>query len=175
MTCRCEFGVGNRGFARLAMGTVSGSNSLAEAAQVRIRRRQQKRTRCSTVSVVREGRARRRSAKTTTASHQKSNCGVASSVSRRPHVEKAIQGNLRDPMTSRVLNQQLLVLLTLVAKAISVSEGSGNALWGVGWVRSISDVGDSITPMERRNLACMHGCSLLMNESIPFFWVGGLA
>jgi hypothetical protein len=90
MTCRCEFGVGNRGFARLAMGTVSGSNSLAEAVQMRARRRQHKRTRCSTVSVVKEGRARRRSAKTITASHPKSNCDVASSVSRRPHAGKAI-------------------------------------------------------------------------------------
>ena len=174
MTCRCEFGVGNRGFARLAMGTVSGSNSLTEAAQMRVHRRQQKRTRCSTVSVVREGRARRRCAKTITASHPKSNCGAASPVSRRPHVGKAIQGNLRDPMTSRVLNQQRLVLLTLVAKTISVSKGSGNASWGVGWVRSIGEVGDSITPMERRSPACMHDCSVLMNESIPFFWVGGL-
>ena len=175
MTCRCEFGVGNRGFARLAMGTVSGSNSLAEAAQMRAYRRQQKRTRCSTVSGVREGRARRRSAKTITASHPKSNCGAASSVSRRPHVGKAIQGNLRDPMTSRVLNRQLLVLLTLVAKTISESEGSGEALWGVGWARSISDVGDSITLAEKRSPACMRDCSVFMNESIPFLWVGGLA
>lgn len=109
------------------------------------------------------------------ASHQKSNCGVASPVSRRPHVGKAMQGNLRDPMTSRVLNQQLLVLLTLVGEAISVSEGSGKALWGVGWVRSISEVGDSITLAERRSPACMHDCSGFMNESIPFLWVGGLA
>jgi hypothetical protein len=78
-------------------------------------------------------------------------------------------------MTSIVLNQQRLVLLTVVATAISVSEGSGNASWGVGWARSIGEVGDSITLAKRRSPACMYGCSLLMNESIPFSWVGGLA
>ena len=174
MTCRCEFGDGNRGLARLAMGTVSGSNSLAGAAQMQTCRRQRKRTQGSTVSFKEEGRASCECAKTITAPHPKSNCDVASSVLQWSYAGKAIQGNSRDPMMSRVLNQQLLVLLTLVAAAISFCEGSGDALWGVGEAHSIVDVGDSITPRERRSLACVHDCSGLMNESIPFLWVGGL-
>ena len=64
MTCRCEFGLGNGGFARVAMGTVSGSNPLAEAAQMQTRRRQRKRTQCSTVRLMKEGRVSTFCAKT---------------------------------------------------------------------------------------------------------------
>jgi len=39
MTIQCEFGLGNGGFARVAMGTVSGGNSLSVAAQMQTRRR----------------------------------------------------------------------------------------------------------------------------------------
>jgi hypothetical protein len=86
----------------------------------------------------------------------------------RSHAGKAVQGNSRDPIPSRVLNQQLLVLLTLVASAISIREGSGNALWGVGEAHSIGEGSDSITLPKRRSLACMHDYSKLKNESIPF-------
>ena len=68
MTNRCEFGLGNGGFARVAMGTVSGSNPLAVAVQMQTRRRQRKRTQCSTVSSMKEGRASANYAKTITAS-----------------------------------------------------------------------------------------------------------
>jgi hypothetical protein len=108
-------------------------------------------------------------AKTITASHQKSNCDVASSVLQRSHVGKAIRGNLRDPIKSRVVIQRLSCLLTLVAVTISASERLGDALWGVGEAHSIGDGSDSITLLERRSLACMHDCHELRNESIPFF------
>jgi hypothetical protein len=173
MTYRCEFGFGNPRLARVAMGTVSGSNSLSVAVQMRTCRRQRERTQCSTVSFKEEGRASCEWAKTNTASHPKSICGVASSVSRRSYVGKAIQGNSRDPMTSRVVIQRLSCLLTLVASTISASEGLSDALWGVGEAHSIGEGGDSITAPKRRSLACMHDYSQLMNESIPFLWVGG--
>jgi hypothetical protein len=170
MTCLCKLGLGSRGLTRVAMGTVSGSNSLAVAVQMRACRRQHGRTRCSTVSFKQEGRASRALAKTNTAPHPKSICGVASSVLQRSHAGKAIQGNSRDPMSSRIVNRRLLCLLILVAETISVSEGSGDALWGVGEAHSIVEGGDSITPLERRSLACMHDYSEFKNESIP---VGG--
>ncbi|MBE3115693.1 hypothetical protein IMZ68_00670 [Candidatus Bathyarchaeota archaeon] len=49
MTIQCEFGLGNGGFAQVAMGTVSRSNPLSVAAQMQTRRRQRERTQCSTV------------------------------------------------------------------------------------------------------------------------------
>ena len=166
MTYRCEFGLGNRGFARVAMGTVSGSNPLAVAAQMQTRRRQRKRTQCSTVSSLKEGRASANYAKTITVPHPQSTCGAASSVSRRSHAGKAIQDNLGDPMVPRAVTQ-LSCLTALVALTISsLSEGSGNASWGVGEARSIGEGGDSITLLERRSLACMRDCSEFMNEPI---------
>ncbi len=109
MTNRCEFGLGNGGFARVAMGTVSGSNPLAEAAQKQNRRRQRKRTQCSTVSSLKEGRASANYAKTITVPHPQSTCGAASSVSRRSHAGKAIQGNLGDPTLSRAVTPAIML------------------------------------------------------------------
>src|SRR3989304_10076660 len=166
MTIQCKFGRGNRGLAHVAMGTVSGSNPLSAAAQMQTRRRQRKRTRGSTVNFKEEGRASYELAKTTTASHPKSNCGAASSVSRRSHVGKATRGNLRDHMTYRVVIQRLSCLLTLVASTISASEGLGDASWGVGEAHSIGEGGDSITQPKRRSLACMRGCFELRDEAI---------
>ena len=166
MTSRCEFGLGNGGFARVAMGTVSGSNPLAVAVQMQTRRRQRKRTQCSTVSSLKEGRASANYAKAIMAPLPKSTCGVTSSVSRRSHVGKAIRGNLGDRMMSRVVTQ-LSCSMALVALTISsLSEGSGNASCGVGEARSICDGSDSITLQKRRGLACMRGCPKFMNESI---------
>jgi len=167
MTCQCEFGLGNGGFARVAMGTVSWSNPLSVAVQMQTRRRQRKRTQCSTVRHMKERRASRHRAKAIMTPYPKSICGVSSSVSRRSHAGKAIWGNLGDPMTFRVVIQRLSCLLTLAALTISASERSGDALWGVGEARSIGEGGDSITLLERRSLTCMCDCFGFMNESIP--------
>ena len=153
MTSQCKFDLGNRGLAQAAMGTVSESNLLSVAARMRTCRRQHKRTQGSTVSANEERRASTVCAKAIMTALQQFTCVVSSSVSRRSHAGKAIQGNLGEPITSKVLNQQRLVLLTLVAAAISFCEGSGDALWGVGEAHSIGECGDSITPREKRSLA----------------------
>jgi hypothetical protein len=165
-TCQCEFGLGNRGFARVAMDTVSRSNSLTVAVQTQTRRRQRKRTCCSTVSTInQEGRASQVCAKTIMAPYAESISGAASSVSRRSHVGKVLQGNLGDPMMSRVVTQPTC-LTALVDSTISKCEGLINASWGVGEAHSIGEGGDSITLPKRRSLACMRGCFEFMNESI---------
>jgi hypothetical protein len=118
------------------------------------------------VSSLKEGRASANYAKTITVPHPQSTCGAASSVSRRSHAGKAMQGNLGDPILPRAVTQ-LSCSMALVAQAISsLSEGSGDASWGVGEARSIGDGGDSITLLERRSLACMRDCSEFMNEPI---------
>jgi hypothetical protein len=77
-----------------------------------------------------------------------------------------MQGNLGDPILPRAVTQ-LSCSMALVAQAISsLSEGSGDASWGVGEARSIGDGGDSITLLERRSLACMRDCFEFINESI---------
>ena len=175
MTNRCEFGRGNHGLAHVAMGTASGSNPLVVAAQTQIRRRQRKRTQCSTESSRREGRDSANCAKAITASPSvQPNCDVASPVSRRSHVEKATQGNLGDRMASRVVIQPFCWMALVASTISSMSEGSGKAPYGVREVRSTDDGSDSITLQERRGLAWMHGCSEFVDESIPAR-VGGLA
>jgi hypothetical protein len=175
MTSRCKFGIGNQGLARVAMGTVSGSNPLAEAAQMQIRRRQRKRTQCSTESSRREGRDSANCAKANVAPSSEAHAdGVTSPVSRRSHVEKVMRGNLGDRMVSRVVIQPFCWMALVASTISSTSEGSGKAPCGVREARSIDDGSDSITLQERRGLAWMHGRSEFMDESIPER-VGGLA
>ena len=62
---------------------------------------------------------------------------------------------------------QLSCLTVLVVQAISsLSEGSGNASWGVGEAHSIGEGGDSTTLPKRRSLTCVRDCSEFINESI---------
>jgi len=168
MTSRCKFGRGNHGLAHVAMGTVRVSNPLAVAAQMQIRRRQRKRTQCSTESSRRDGRASANCAKAIMASHStQPNRDATSPVSRRSHAEKVMQGNLGDRMVSGIVVQPFCWTVPVVRTISSSSEGSGDAPCGVREAHSIGDAEDSITSEERRGLAWMHDRSGFMDESIP--------
>jgi len=167
MTCRCEFGNGNCWFARLAKGTVSGSNPMAVAAQMRLCGPQRERTQCSTVRSGWEGRASRLMRRLTRCHLHEPTCdGIASPVSRRWHAEKAMEGNLGDRMVSSVPMSPFCGV-GLVAWPISLAgERAGDAPCGVGWAHSIHEVRDSITLMKRRGPTCGRGCSEPMEGAI---------
>jgi len=161
MTCRCEFGRGNYGLAHVAMGTVRVSNSLAVAAQMRIRRPQRKRTRISTVRSVREGRAGSLHAKAVMVPSLSPCGGTISPVSWWWYAEKAVGGNLGDHTASE------RVKMRSVARPISPQgETVGEAPCGVRRAHSICDVRDSITLIERRGPTCGRGCSGPMEGAI---------
>jgi hypothetical protein len=203
MTSRCKFGIGNRGLARLEMGTVSGAIRWPKLPDSQARRPQRERTRISTVRTNQEGRAGRSTAKAITAPSAKpagkcplnsgslckwlpsgtngctcrgsvQDCGAASSVSWWRYAGKAMWGNFGDRMVSSFVAPPFCGA-ALVAPPISVhSERVGDAPCGVGGVHSIREREDSTTSHERRNPACVRGCPGLMDESIPAR-VGGAA
>lgn len=150
MTSRCEFGHGNHGLARAAMGTVSVSNHLAVAAQMRIHRPQRKRTRCSIESAIWKVEWVTVPRRQYDAFNEAREEGVASTVSRRRYVERVVQPNLGDHMVSSVVTPPFCGV-ALVDSPISVrSEEASDAPCGVGGARITCDCRDSITQQEGR-------------------------
>ncbi len=167
MTNRCEFGRGNHGLAHVAMGTASGSNPLAVAAQMQIRRPQRERTQRSTERSGRESRAGRlmRRLSWHHRNQEPNRDGAISPVSRWWHAEKAVEANLGGRTMSGC--KGYAVAHPVAQPISSLSERAGDASRGVGWAHSTDEIGDSITLIERRGPTCGQGRSGPMEGAIP--------
>ena len=174
MTSGCKFHSGNRRFAQIDWGTVSGEIRWLELPLNQILRPQQKRTRCSTVRSWWEGRASRRCAKARTASSGPVPVAcehAASPVLQGWHEEKAVESNLGDHAAS---NGALTVRAPMVVLPISsLSEMAADALHGVGEAHIIHDGEDSTTSQEKRSLTCVCDCTGFTDESILLHGVRG--